>query len=49
VKELTRINPAIVDAKSDEVDLLALDLSSINSGVLLLKVKGKLRAIVATI
>ena len=47
--ERTRINPAVVDTKSYEVDLLALDLSSIDSRVLLLKVVRKLRTIVSTI
>jgi hypothetical protein len=49
VRELTRINPAVVDTKGYEVDLLALNLSSINSSVLLLKVKRKLGTIMSTI
>jgi hypothetical protein len=47
--ELTGINPAVVNTKSYKVDLLALDLSSIDSSVLLLKIKRKLRAIVTTV
>lgn len=46
---LTRIDPAVVDAKGYEVDLLALDLSSIDSSILLLKVKRKLRTVVTAI
>lgn len=49
MRKLTRINPSVVDAQSYKVDLLALDLSSIDSSVLLLKVKRKLGTIVATI
>lgn len=44
-----RIDPAVVDAESDNVDVLAGHGSGVDGGVLLLNVRGKFRAVVATV
>ena len=43
------IEPAVIDAESNKLQVLACDSASSNGGILLLKVLGELRAIMSTV